>query len=351
MNKYPLLPFLVVCFLVAGLSGCRWNPFAKSHVAVTHTHVVAVSAQPLPVDFTKIQPNEVGEIPILEYHQLVPGTEKATGYKYRITDFKNDMEKLYSLGYRPINLSDMLHGKIDVPAGLSPVVLTFDDALPGQLDYDDAGKVSPTCAVGVLEAMHQEHPDWALKGTFFVIPRMGYQDYFFQPEYSQAKMQWLAANGFELGNHTVHHLKGIKSWPDTKVEAEFAQAEALIDQNVPNYKVDTLALPYGVFPRNQQLVISGESGGVSYHNLCALLAGAGPVPSPISNHFNPYRMQRIIPGNEKFALQFWLAYLQKHAIKRYISDGDPNTFTVPAILASDINPERLKATGCMKRTY
>jgi len=146
-------------------------------------------------------------------------------------------------------------------------------------------------------------------------------------------------------------LRGIKSWPDAKVEAEFAQAAALIDSNVPGYDVDTLALPYGVFPKNQSLVISGKSGGVSYHNICALLAGAGPAPSPISKRFNPYRLQRIIPGSQKFALQFWLDYLAKHPIKRYISDGDPNTFTFPAILAPEVDPDRLKATGCLERTY
>ena len=350
MHKQSLIKVAFLCSVVVSLTGCRLNPFAKPQPTVAPTPRPVVRT-PLPVDFATVRPNEAGNIPILEYHQLVPDTEKVSGYKYRIGDFRNDMEKLYSLGYRPISLSDMLHGNIDVPAGLSPVVLTFDDALPGQVDYDDSGNITPDCAVGVLEAMHQEHPDWSLKATFFVLPRKGYSDYFFQPDYSQAKLQWLAANGFELGNHTIHHLLGIKSWPDSRVEAEFAQAKALIQQNVPGYNVDTLALPYGVFPRNQKLVISGSSGGVTYHNICALLAGAGPAPSPIDKKFNPYRLQRIIPGSEKFALLFWLTYLQQHPNRRFISDGDPNTFTVPQQLVGTISPARLKAFGCMERLY
>jgi peptidoglycan/xylan/chitin deacetylase (PgdA/CDA1 family) len=351
MNKFPSLLILLVCILPVMLSGCRLNIFAKHHPATVAKVSAPVAPKPLPVDFASVRPNEDGAIPILEYHQLIPDTDKVSGYKYHIGEFRKDMNKLYELGYRPVGLSDVLNGKIDCPAGCSPVVLTFDDSLPGQLDYDDNGKISPDCAVGVLMAMHQEHPDWPLKGTFFVLPRRGYKDYFFQPEYSQAKLQWLAANGFELGNHTIHHLMGIRDWPDDKVEAEFAQAKALIDQNVPGYKVDTLALPYGVYPMNHKLVVSGQSAGVSYFNICALRAGAGPSDSPISKRFKPYYMPRIIPGGERFALQFWLTYLQKHPIKRYISDGDPNTFTVPAILAADVDPAKLKATGCMERTY
>jgi hypothetical protein len=120
---------------------------------------------------------------------------------------------------------------------------------------------------------------------------------------------------------------------------------------VPGYKVDLLALPYGVFPKNQKLAISGESGGVSYHNICALLAGANPAPSPITKRFKPYRLPRIIPGDETFALKYWMTYLQTHSIKRYVSDGDPNTFTVPALLAPEVDPARLKATGCIERVY
>jgi hypothetical protein len=350
MKNTRCLATVLVILTAMGLAGCRLNPFSKPATPVVIAQAPARPV-PMPVDFTKIHPNELGEIPILEYHQIVPDSVKATGYKYHISDFRNDMEKLYDLGYRPVNLSDMLHGNINVPAGMSPVVLTFDDSLPGQIDYDANGNITPDCVVGVLQTMHQEHPDWALKGTFFVLPRKGYSDYFFQPDYSKAKLQWLVANGFELGNHTIHHLRGIKDWPNSRVEQEFAQAATLIDSNIPNYNVDTLALPYGVFPKNQKLVISGSWNGEHYHNICALLAGAGPCPSPIARKFNPYRLQRIIPGNERFALQFWLKDLSLHPIKRYISDGDPNTFTVPTFLADDVDPARLKATGCMERTY
>ena len=52
---------------------------------------------------------------------------------------------------------------------MSPVILTFDDALRGQFNYTADGKIDPDCAVGILDDFHAQHPDWPLKGTFFVL--------------------------------------------------------------------------------------------------------------------------------------------------------------------------------------
>ncbi len=313
-KRLPLY-LLGIAALCAALPGCR---LFHRHTTVVAPIVKPVHAPlaPLVLDLTKVQPNEAGEVPILEYHNLTVAN-KVTGYSYPIASFRKDVQWLYTHNYRPINLSDYVQGKIDVPAGMSPVIFTFDDALVGQFIYDADGKVDPNSGVGVLEDFHAKHPDWALKGTFFVLtdqdPKLpppfcvpatsGISN---QYSYAQAKMQHLVQDGFEIGNHTVHHLAGIRHWPDARVMAEFAGAVTGIHKYLPDYHVQTLALPYGVYPKNQKLVISGESGGVQYHNICALLAGAAPAPSPMSPRFKPYRLPRIIPGEENFALQYWL---------------------------------------------
>ncbi len=306
----------------------------------------------LPVDLKTVQPNEAGNIPILEYHDLVK-TDKVTGYQYPARKFRQDMDWLYAHDYRPISLSDLAQGRIDVAAGMTPFVLTFDDALRGQFNYTQDGKIDPDCAVGILEAMHTQHPDWALKGTFFVLtdydPRM--PPPFYQKQYAQGKMEYLVKDGFEIGNHTVHHSMGMRHFPPARVQAEFAGAVAGIHRYLPGYNVDTLALPYGVYPANRKLVISGQSGGVSYHNICAMLAGANPAPSPMSKRFDPYRLPRIIPGSETFALAYWLKFLQTHRAERYVSDGDPNTYTVNAIAKGELNMARLKQGHYHLRTY
>lgn len=363
-------PFKKLCgvtslFCVAAsamlLSGCNFHP----HFHFWHRGLKKAVAEPVnlrpayvpaPLDLGKVRPNEAGEVPILMIHQVIPDSQKPRDLEITSSMFRNDMEELYKEGYRPVNLTDYVTGHIACPAGTSPVVLTFDDAVRGQLDYTPDGRVDPNCAVGILQQMHAEHPDWALKGTFFVIPEKGMTDYFYQPEYSQAKLQWLAQNGFELGNHTVHHLMGMYSWPDARVEKEFADAQAMIDQNVPGYKVDLLALPYGVFPKDKKLVISGQADGVSYHNICALKAGANPAPSPIAKGFNPYYLPRIEPADNgkadgTFMLQYWLNYLKANPMKRYVSDGDPNTVTVPSIISAQVDKNKVAADGLHLRTY
>ncbi len=331
------------------LPGCRVFHHAATAVIV---HKPVAPAKPRLVDLTKVQPNEAGVVPILEYHDLVKGT-KVTGYQYPADAFRRDIAWLYAHNYRPVSLSDYVNAKIDCPPGTSPVILTFDDALRGQFSYTPDGKVDPDCAVGILEAFHAQHADWPLKGTFFVLtdgdPKL--PPAFYQKASSQAKMQALVRDGFEIGNHTVHHKLGIRHWPDSQVQAEFAGAVANIHKLLPGYNVQTLALPFGVYPRNRKLVISGQSGGQAYHNICALLAGAGPAPSPMAAEFKPYRLPRIIPGNEKFALRYWMDYLQANKEEKYISDGDPNTFTVSVAEQGSLQTSRLKKAHLFLRTY
>ena len=339
------------------LSGChllhRGKPAAIHPVAPRP----AQSAPILPVDLTKVQPNEAGLVPILEYHDLIKGTQ-AKGYQYPASAFRADVQWLYDHNYRPISLSDYVQGKIDCPAGTSPVIITFDDALRGQFNYTPDGKIDPDSAVGILDAFHVQHPDWALKGSFFVLTDIGttLPPPFYQKQYAQGKMEYLVKEGFEIGNHTIHHLAGIRHWPDAKVEAEFAGAVKNIHVYLPTYPVTTLALPYGVYPHNKKLVISGASGGVTYHNICALKAGADPAASPMGNDFygkkfDPYYIPRMIPGSENYTIHYWLELLEKQKTLKFVSDGDPNTYTVNTIAKGQINMARLKASHFHLRTY
>ena len=144
---------------------------------------------------------------------------------------------------------------------------------------------------------------------------------------------------------------------DGEVQAEFAGGIAGIHRYLPDYKVLTLALPYGVYPRNKRLVVSGQSGGTAYHHLCAMDAGWYPAPSPLSKHFKPYRIPRIIPGDEHTkpgglnTIRYWLAYLETHKDEKFVSDGDPKTYTVNAVAAAELNGTRLREEGFHLRTY
>ena len=354
-----ILPKIIgAVFVLCLLSGCKLPGLPRlHHVASAAPPAAVVKAAPpplhmMPLDLTKVQPNEMGDIPILEYHDLV-NTGKAKGYQYPAAAFRRDMNWLYDHHYRPVSLSDMVNGTIDCPAGTSPVVLTFDDALAGQFRYLDGGRIDPNCAVGILDDLHARHPDWATKGTFFILtngdPKL--PPSFYQSGSEQGKLEYLVKEGYQIGNHTIHHRAGIRHWADAQVMAEFAGAVANIHALLPGYPVQTLALPFGVYPKNQKLVVQGASGGVSYRNICALLAGAGPVPSPVSKRFKPYRLERIIPGDEAFAFHFWMNKMEASKALKFVSDGDPNTFTVPAPQKEGVNMARLQKSHQFLRVY
>src|SRR5205823_8748111 len=98
----------------------------------------------------KVQANELGLVPVLMYHQILP----SGGGDYDLTpaQFRAELQRLWRDGYVPITASDLIQGRIDVSAGKSPVVLTFDDSTNNQLAFDASGEVKPDTAVGILEA-------------------------------------------------------------------------------------------------------------------------------------------------------------------------------------------------------
>ena len=98
--------------------------------------------------------------------------------------------------------------------------------------------------------------------------------------------------GCEIGNHTVT-IPSSRKLSDAKVEQELADCVAKIEKLAPGTKVDTIALPMGISPKNKKLLASGSYEGQTYSNRAVLLVGANPAPAPISKRFNPMRLPRI----------------------------------------------------------
>src|SRR5437870_8575266 len=97
--------------------------------------------------------NELGRLMILEYHKVDYPEERWTRTP---ENFRRDLETLYTRGYRLISLGDLLDRSIKLPAGTTPVVLTFDDSSPGQFRYIEANgsvQIDPKSGLGVLEAL------------------------------------------------------------------------------------------------------------------------------------------------------------------------------------------------------
>lgn len=335
-----LLP-LVVAGVVAGVGTLAARRWTHGHHARTHAPIRAVAvrlvkpAHRMPKwNGVGLPPNELGRVMVLMYHRL---GDKNTPLMRTPQSFRHDLELLYQHGYRPVPMKDFLDSRIHLPMGLSPVVLTFDDALPTQFhEISKNGRyfIDPNCTVGILESFHQQHPDFALAGVFYAL----YPHPFGDADRSAAKITFLTRQGFEIGNHTVHH-KDLSRMSNAQVIEEVGRAQVFTQRILPGYQDQTLAAPYGRLPRDHAIALNGVWHGVPYHNRAVFLGGGGPAHSPCSKKWKAWSVPRVVgdPGE----LAKWVNYFDQHPDQRYVSDGDPDVITVPSSEQSDLNRKAL----------
>ena len=282
-----------------------------------------------------VDANELGLVPVLMYHQI--RADGGGDYDLTPAEFRAELERLYREGYRPIRAVDLATGRIDVPAGTSPVVLTFDDSTKEQLAYTSAGKIKPDTAIGILLDVAKKHPDFEPAGTFYVN-----REPFAGVANGDEMLRWLHDKGFELGNHTRDHIP-FGGMSAAEVQRQLARGKQLIVDAVPDAKVRTLALPLGVMPDPPALARRGRWNGISYEHAGVFLVGAEPASSPFARSFRPEAIPRIRPappseGDAAFGSSFWLDELKRHPERRYVSDGDPSRISFPRARASDLAP-------------
>ena len=246
---------------------------------------------------------------------------------------------LHDLGYYPVRLLDYVAGRMDVPAGRSPVVLTFDDSSEGQFRavmVNGSPRPDPDSAVGIMEDFARRYPDFPARATFYLLPGIGEKLRLFgQPEYRAWKLNYLVKHGYELGNHTLWHQNLAKAEP-AEIVKQLARAQQTVDELVPGYRFGSLSLPFGAWPRQKSLAVTGTYEGTTYRNRAILLVGAGPAPSPNDRGFNPLALPRIQAGDGPLGPEQTLRRLRKSAHGRFVSDGDPDRIAVPASLAAQL---------------
>ncbi|HUE75756.1 MAG TPA: polysaccharide deacetylase family protein [Chloroflexota bacterium] len=288
------------------------------------------------VVFERDRPNELGLIPILAYHLI---GEPEDRWQRTPANLRQDLERLYAAKYRLVSITDILDNRIDIPAGYSPLVLTFDDSSPGQfrfIERDGKRVVDPNSAVGVLDAFHREYPDFGRAATFFVLPAADPpHNLFGQDEYQREKLKYLIDNGMDIGNHSYWHQE-LGSVSEAEVRQQLGLAVKSIQDAAPGYQVEVLALPLGVWPKNRDLVKRGEWEGTTYTNRGVLLVGAEPAPPPGHVDFDPFAISRIQAIDEQ--LDFWLEGLENGSFPRYVSDGDPDRLVFPDDAEKEYRP-------------
>ena len=291
------------------------------------------------IDYRALGVNEAGEIMILMYHEI---GEPEDVWCRTPANFRRDLETLYEAGYRLISMNDLLEGHIDIPAGCSPVVLTFDDGRGGQFRYlekDGRQVIDPDCAVAILEEFCAAHPDFGLAATFYIF----YEAPFEQYDLVQQKLSYLVEKGFEIGNHCYSHGNLRRLSPD-KARRELALHVKRTQEYLPGYAVRSLALPCGEFPKDMSYIIEGSFEGTAYHNEGILLVGSNPAPSPFRLDFKPEALPRVRASEmdvEGLGMYDWLEILRDNPERRYVSDGDAGMVVVPEGLAEQIDRLRL----------
>jgi peptidoglycan/xylan/chitin deacetylase (PgdA/CDA1 family) len=278
-------------------------------------------------------PNEMGRVPILEYHLI---GERESQWMVERGHFRRQLELLYERGYRPITVAELVDRKFNLPAGMSPVVFTFDDASPSQFSYiekDGKLEVDPNSVVGIWLDFNKKHPDWGKKATFCMLPAASSGHAFFgdkgidgqKTAWRFQKVRFLAEQGFELCNHTLWHAN-LGKYSDEVVQEQIARGVMAIDSAVPGYKVRTFALPLGVWPKNRELARTGswkdpKSGRVVRYDFDAILeVSGGPARSPADPKFDAHRLPRVIVYAKE--LEKVLDQLDKPGIAaRYVSAG------------------------------
>ena len=295
-------------------------------------------------------PNELGYIPILEYHSIGGEPEFNDGILYdkhglniAPETLERQIELMYAAGWYPVNMRDILTPRIRVPRGRIPVVLTFDDARPSQFRYLPNGKIDPKCAVGILESFHARHPDWPRRAAFYVLPESKWNGVpFDQDGAERRKLRFLVRRGYEVANHTVSHRSLADLSPQT-LKWEMAEAVRDIRRLAPHATMDTMALPYGIAPKNKKLwglLLSGHQGGARYRNRCILLAGGGPSYPLTHRLFDRTMVRRIEPrpGN----IEHWIDTLRPGSDRApFVSDGSPDIVTIPQSEVVNLNRRRL----------
>lgn len=292
---------------------------------------------------SEVHSDELGLVPVLMYHRIVP--VPLSIYDRSPGDFRAELERLAAEGYVPVTAADYAAGRIDIPAGAHPVVLTFDDASPSQLTLGADGEPTPDCAVGILLDVAARNPGFRPVATLYVNA-----DPFGEPGGTRT-LRWLHEHGFEIGNHTLNHAN-LAAVPDAVVQREIAAAQRLIVTAAPGAAVTTLALPFGVSPDRPELGLRGSADGTSYDLRGVMLVGANPAPSPYSSSFDPLGIPRIrsqgLAGPDVgFGSTAWLDELAARPEARYTSDGDPGRISFPAHRAGEL----VAAVDAAARSY
>ena len=355
MNRKIIASVLVAA--IALLGGCKrssetseTSAESTSLTTVTETTVNTSETSGLKLysadEYRAAGVNELNSVPILMYHRIYEKTNAETsytggnvdkdGYNRTSEAFEADLRSFYQQGYRMMRLTDFVDGNIDVEFGYSPLILTFDDGIRDVVllgwEADGTPLFDPSCAIGILEKIKAEYPDYNVTATFFVNSQL-----FENGEENDRKvMKWMVDNGYDIGNHTKDHAK-LGDCNADEIEKQVGYIYKLLDDIIPGQYVNIVALPYGspesMGPDKPKYdrIFSGTYDGFNYTSKASLLCAWTRSYSPFVREYNNTAIRRIRAyDNNGEEWDIKMNFEQLNNGKRYISDGEPDTIVFPS---------------------
>ncbi|MFJ6698207.1 polysaccharide deacetylase family protein [Streptomyces sp. NPDC091272] len=329
--RHPLLPLCTLTVTALLATGCSSgaSPAGEGRQAAVPPASASPAAVKNPAELARLGVNELGQVPVLMYHQL---TEKPAGvYDRTPADFRAELERLAREKYVPVTARDFQEGRIGTPAGTHPVVLTFDDSTNSQVRLGTNGTPAPGTAVAILMEVAKKYPAFKPTATFFVNA-----DAFSATGPAKA-LTWLKEHGYEIGNHTDRH-QNLRSLDPAGAAGAISGGQQAILKAAPGAKVSSLALPFGAMPRTAGVAAKGP--GYRYDGV--YLVGSNPALSPFAQEFAPDAIPRIRsagPKDEDAELGS-SRWLDRMAAQKswYVSDGDPATVSFPRTAQGKVAP-------------
>lgn len=252
----------------------------------------------------------------MEWHDV----DKVDGRWTTSTEtFKTQLQQMYDAGLRPVTVADFVAGRFNVEAGKTPVVLTFDDSFKSHLFFGPNGKPDPNSVVGMLENFAASHKGWKATAVFYVY----YPAPFRESALVSKKLHYLVDNGFEVGNHSLGH-DNLSTFDDEGVQKSLGGLQKKIDETLPKYRLASLALPYGTWPKNRALAVTGDFEGKRYWHDVIFLVGDMPAIGPFDERYDPTKVMRV----QAYEFDKWMKWMQMDG-RRFVSDGDPKTIAYP----------------------
>lgn len=353
---------------------------AEAAVAERSTEIHALPPMPTPASwappltpeqYLQLQPNEAGQIPILEYHVITKYPENVADFVRLNDDMRADLQWLAERDFTIISMSDLVNNTINIPAGRHPVALTFDDGTSTQLRFlvaddgspqvSDDGEymIDPTCAVGIIEEAFAKFPELGKGGHFAPLPfnAFAYPDDREWDLYDY-KLRWLARNGYEVGNHTQEHTN-LTDITTAELEATIAQPivehNELLGSSAPGNASDILTLPFGTFPdyeiHRDQIDLLDQGFTWEGHEIYlrgALLVGANPTASPATTNYDRLQIARI---QANASWDYWMDQIDQGNVPLYVSDGDPHTISAPSSVSDILDSDKLANQGVHAVVY